>query len=92
MIKHITNDFDDEMDYEQLGIEEEAEEWCEPQGTLTNNLKLANGFEFQYLNNAASKCSVFIPGMNETDAFEKFEKKVKSYMGIEAIKRAYLHY
>ena len=87
----MTHDYDNELDYENIGIEEEAiDEWPEPQGTLTKNLKLYTGWEFYYVDNCGSKKSKFIEGRDESTAFDKFER-CTSYMCYEKSHRAYFY-
>jgi len=66
------------FDFEDLEMIEDEEEWCEPMGTFTDNRKIANGFEVQYLNNCNSKRSIFIPSSDAGTARDKFEVKFPS--------------
>ena len=75
-------------DFEDLEMMEDEEEWCEPQGTFTDSRKIANGFEFQYVDNGGSKRSKFIYGSDEGTAFEQFERKT-NYMHYQGARLAY---
>jgi len=87
MTKQINYE-EEPFDFEELEMVEDEEEWPEPMGTMTSDMKKANGFEFRFLNGNNSKRSVFFQTMDLGTAHDRFEKKFPTALFINA-KMAY---